>query len=420
MKDSTFLTRVVLENYKSIAGCGVNLGPLMFLVGRNGAGKSNFLDALRFVADSLEVSLAYAFKVRQSINDVRRRSERRPRSLGMRLEFRIPDAPGEEPYTSFHGYYAFRIGARPRGGYIVQREECYVQAATGAVAMFVVEEGKVTAFGVDRPLSSTPELVPEVSSDQLFLARASGTRPFRAVYHGLRRMGFYSINPAVIRRPQPPDPQEGRLLEADGRNLASVLARMEALDPTGKQRLEEYLSGVVAGIARVEAAQAGPEEVVEFHQRVGQNGTTRKFRAASMSDGTLRALGVLMGLMQPDTELAPSIRLVGIEEPELALHPAATGVLLDSLMAASDRRQVLVTSQSPDLLDNKDISTGSLLAVVAADGVTDIGQLDEVGRTILKEHLYTPGELLRQGLATPDPEAVRQAASPRLFGQGKG
>ena len=46
MKDSTFITRVILKNYKSIAACDVQLQPLTFLVGRNGAGKSNFLDAL--------------------------------------------------------------------------------------------------------------------------------------------------------------------------------------------------------------------------------------------------------------------------------------------------------------------------------------------------------------------------------------
>lgn len=58
MKDPTFITRVVLKNYKSIAACDVQLQSLMFLVGRNGSGKSNFLDALRFVADALNRKLS--------------------------------------------------------------------------------------------------------------------------------------------------------------------------------------------------------------------------------------------------------------------------------------------------------------------------------------------------------------------------
>src|SRR3954451_15889090 len=73
MGSSTFITRVALENYKSIARCDVSLGALTFLVGRNGSGKSNFLDALRFVADSLRTSLDQAVRSRVSTYDIRRR-----------------------------------------------------------------------------------------------------------------------------------------------------------------------------------------------------------------------------------------------------------------------------------------------------------------------------------------------------------
>jgi predicted ATPase len=48
MPDSTFLKRVVLKNYKSIAACDVRLHPLVFFVGANGAGKSNFLDSRNY------------------------------------------------------------------------------------------------------------------------------------------------------------------------------------------------------------------------------------------------------------------------------------------------------------------------------------------------------------------------------------
>lgn len=53
MSLSVFLRRVVLRNYKSIGLCDVRLGPLTYLVGVNGSGKSNFLDALHLVRDAL-------------------------------------------------------------------------------------------------------------------------------------------------------------------------------------------------------------------------------------------------------------------------------------------------------------------------------------------------------------------------------
>src|SRR5688500_6467134 len=87
--DSTFISRVVLKNYKSIAACDVRLGPLTFLVGPNGSGKSNFLDALRFVADALSTFLDHAIRERGGINEVRRRSSGHPTHFGIRLEFRL-------------------------------------------------------------------------------------------------------------------------------------------------------------------------------------------------------------------------------------------------------------------------------------------------------------------------------------------
>ena len=101
--------------------------------------------------------------------------------------------------------------------------------------------------------------------------------------------------------------------------------------------------------------------------------------------------------------------LVGIEEPEAALHPAAAGVLLGALREASESTQVLVTSHSPDLLDDESIATDSLLAVSANGGATQIAPIDPTGRGALRERLYTAGELLRLDQLRPDPELVDNA-----------
>ena len=113
-----FLQRVVLNNYKSIKECSVQLGPLTFLAGQNGAGKSNFLDALRLVSEGLNTSLEHALRDRGGINEVRRRSSGHPTHFGVRLEWALPD--GTE------GVYAFRVGAQRKGGFEVQKEVCKV------------------------------------------------------------------------------------------------------------------------------------------------------------------------------------------------------------------------------------------------------------------------------------------------------
>ena len=99
---------------------------------------------------------------------------------------------------------------------------------------------------------------------------------------------------------------------------------------------------------------------------------------------------------------------VGIEEPESALHPAAAGLLLDALRDASESRQVLVTTHSPDLLDSPALTPDELLAVRAEDGTSKIGRVDRAGQHALREALFTAGELLRVDQLTPDPDVPEQ------------
>lgn len=404
MADSTFLNRVAIKNYKSIAACDVRLGPLSFLVGPNGAGKSNFLDALRFVADSLRTSLDHALRDRGGIRDVRRRSGGHPTNFGIRLEYVLP--------SGRVGHYAFRVGARPSGGYQVQDEECLVAELQPGrdgserrrpIAKFRVESGIVA--------ESTPVAV-AASSDRLYLVNASGQPDFRPVFEALSRMGFYSLSPDRIRDLQSPD--AGELLARDGSNITSVLGRIASSDEYAKKRIEEYLSTVVPGIRGVDVRVVGPKETLEFRQDVAGSGDPWRFFAANMSDGTLRALGVLVALFQSRNGGQPRVPLIGIEEPEIALHPAATGALLGSLRGASRATQVLVTSHSPDLLDDVTIDVSSILAVVSEGEVTKIGPVDAAGRDALFEGLYTPGELLRLSQLTPDPASVSGLAAQQL------
>ena len=119
MSSPPFLTRVVLRNYKSIGACDVRLQPLTYLVGANGSGKSNFLDALHLVRDALTGSLENALNERGGLAEIRRRSSGHPTDFGIRLEFVLGSGQS--------GHYAFRIGARADHGYEVKTEECVIR-----------------------------------------------------------------------------------------------------------------------------------------------------------------------------------------------------------------------------------------------------------------------------------------------------
>ncbi len=384
MKDSTFITRVILKNYKSIAACDVQLQPLTFLVGRNGSGKSNFLDSLRFVADALNFSLEHAIRDRGGINDVRRRSRGHPNHFSIGFAFTLPN--------SATGHYIFSIGSRPRGGYEVQSETCIFQRQ-----YFHVNKDSVVTTSV--------KAAPAAVTDRLYLVNASGLPEFRPVYDAFSRMGFYNFNPDIIRDLQAPDPRD--VLARDGSNLTSVLNQLSS---SVKKDIEEYLALVVPSVHSVDVEKFGHKETLEFRQDVAGDKYPWRFLANNMSDGTLRVLGMLVALFQGDQDAQKRVPLVGIEEPETALHPAAAGVLLDGLRDAAHKTQVIITSHSPDLLDNKDLDVDSILAVEAHGGNTAIAQVDEASRSVVRDRLFTTGELLRLDQLQPDPASVAAAA----------
>jgi predicted ATPase len=182
--------------------------------------------------------------------------------------------------------------------------------------------------------------------------------------------------------------------------------------------IQEYLQTVVPMVHGVERKQVGPMETLEFRQDMAGSKHPWRFMAQNMSDGTLRALGVLTALFQGNQDYAPS--LVGIEEPETALHPAASAALREALARASEHTQVIVTSHSPDLLDDRDLSADSLLAVVAEGGETRIAPLDEASSEAMRHQLFSAGELLRLNQLAPDANvlAEQEQSQADLFGEG--
>ena len=385
MTDPVTITSVAALNYKSVAACDVPLGPLAVIVGRNGAGKSNFLDVLRFTADALHLSLDRALRERGGFGEVCRRAAVPVEHVGIRLDFRLTEA---------RGWYAFTIGGRADGSYVVGREECRVSAeGSEAEAFFQVENGGCVATSLAYP--------PVTDSGLLYLVRAAGAPEFRPVYQALCDMGFYHIDPRKLGGFHVPTGE--RMLAGDGSNAAAVLAHMKSRNPATLERLTEYLGAVVPEIAEVDSTALGNRSSLVFHCRV--NGADRPVRcfADNMSDGTLHALGVLLALFQ-NSGGAGGVRVIGIEEPATALHPDAAGVLTDALLDASQRVQVIVTTHSADLLDRESVPVDSILPVVAADGESKIGPLDEVGRSVLREGTFTAGELLRIDQLHPDPQ----------------
>jgi predicted ATPase len=380
-RPTAVIERVKIRNYRSIADCDVRLDRISYLVGPNGAGKSNFLDALRLVADAVTSSLDQAVRERGGFHQIRRRGSGPRGAVSIWLDLRL---------SGQLATFRFELLGKDKSSFEVASETCSIGSAG-----YSIDNGE---------LISTEPALPLPAGARLYLVTAASLPAFGPVFDALRRMVFYNVNPAELREAQPPD--AGEVLDHAGRNAASVWARLDDEEVEASRAIEDYLSAVVPGVVHVRRESIGAREGLQFTQDANTS-INPTFPAQSMSDGTLRAFGVLLALLQRNRTSGDPV-LVGIEEPEAAVHPAAAAVLRDAIVEAGRSRQVVVTTHSPDLLDDPGIEPGSILAVGSTDGNTVISRPDAAGLSALREGLYTAGELLRAGQLLPEPGEAHQ------------
>ena len=385
----SWITEVQIENYRSLAHVVVPLSRLTVLVGPNGSGKSNFTDALRFVADSLNGTLSLALKQRGGIGAVRRISAGHPNNFGVRLRANLSDATLAD--------FSFEIAAASPGNFVVRRERCEVRRLFQVNAAYEVQNGEFTA--------QVPGIRARIEPDRFALTILSATEEFRPVFDFLSRMRFYSLVPDRIREIQ--DPDAGDVLTRDGSNAAAVLREMKRNNRDDYDRVCRLLSKVVPGVSAVEYHSLGQKETLKFKQDVGSDWPWT-FEALNMSDGTLRVLGILLAVYQSST---PAV--VVIEEPEATIHPAAMDVLVQILRDGQYRSQVLVTTHSPDVIDNKAISDENIRVVEKQRGRTIVSTMGLLSRESVKQKLYSLGDLMRSGELEPDRDAA-EALSQQL------
>lgn len=304
------------------------------------------------------------------------------------------------------GTYGFEIASRRNGAFNVKEEHLRITDRGGAIVADYRRKGE--------DIDASVETAPPVLEDRLYLVNAAGLPEFRPAFDALVSMGFYNLSPQAIRELQNPD--AGELLHGSGGNIASVVARLEREQPSSLERIRQYLKTIVPDITNFDRVALGPRETLRFLQRVQGSEYPWKFYASSMSDGTLRSLGALVAVMQL-AEGGRPVRLVGIEEPETALHPAAAGALMDALREASTQTQIVVTTHSPDLLDQIRIEEDGLLVVTSTEGTTEIAPVDAPSREAVQRHLYSAGDLLRMDQLEPDRHNLEEQRQLDLFGR---
>lgn len=312
------IERLTIKGFKSIKSLeNFELRSLNVLIGPNGVGKSNFIGALRFLSEVAGDNFSgYVQK------------------------------QGKAP-ALFHGglkktqHLAFEVYAKPnmgyRNGYLVNFE------ATNDNRLIFAEEKTWVAGSMT---SGTTYLLGRNHEEALVRVDANPVSKYvRSIMQSWRQYHFHDTSDLAAVK-QPHNRKDTLRLKTDAGNLAAYLAMLRESYSTHYSQIVETIRLVAPFFGDfVKRPEESDSIELEWTQR---NDPDTPYSATALSDGTLRFICLTTLLLQPSHKLPDTVL---IDEPELGLHPFAIGVLVDMLKQVAETRQLIVSTQSVELLN---------------------------------------------------------------------
>jgi predicted ATPase len=368
----------------------VELKALNVLIGANGAGKSNFLEALALLQATPD-QIAKPIRDGGGIQDWLHKSS----ALGDQTEARIEALVRPEGQSKD---FRYGLALRESGGRLEVSDE-YVENATASGGQ--PQPYFYYRWNNGHPVLNTKTTAPEgdvirslrresIKPDQSILAQRRDSDLYPELTSLADQFGAMRLyrewtfgRYAAPRLPQKTDlPNDS--LAPDSSNLGLVINKVRS-NGAARRRLIESLKLIYEGVEDVDVRVEGGTAQVFLVESAGVIPATR------LSDGTLRYLSLLTLLCDPSPP-----PLVAIEEPELGLHPDILPSLAELLVDASSRTQLVVTTHAPALVD---ALTNSPESVVVCERGLGGSRLERLDRDDLRPWLekFRLGELWSRG-----------------------
>jgi predicted ATPase len=354
--DVTRLRQLSVRGFKSIREVeGLTLANLNVLIGANGAGKSNFISLFRMLSEMLDERLQFFVKSEDGPDALLFGGRKKTSAIGVELYF---------------GRNGYQFELAPAGQQLVfSSEQTYFDGDIGKVR---------------QPLGSghTEAKLPTLNSNPIATYVLPAVRSWR-VFH------FHDTSAsAAVRHAQPL--RDNLRLKPDASNLAPFLRMLRQKHPGSYSTIVDTVR-MVAPFFGDFVHRKDPDERIELEWReVDDPDTPRGPR--QLSDGTLRFICLATLLLQP-SQLQPDTILV--DEPELGLHPYALVVLASLLQQASETKQIIVSTQSVDLVNQ--LKPEDVIVTERHEGASVFHRLDAAD---LKEWLeeYSLGDLWKMNV----------------------
>ena len=353
------LESLTVHGFKSIRELeDFEVRSLNVLIGANGAGKSNFISLFRLLSNLIKKKLQLFVKEQDGPNALLFGGSKQTSSLDVELLF------GDKGYS-------FSLIPAANG---------FAFANEGALFLGAHEQGLPSLFDAEIPDSA--RFAPFDHDGHLACWLGSGHeeaqlpdikddyfRPYILpiitswrVYHFLDTSATAPVRLSQAVR-------DNLLLKPGGDNLGPFLRHLREQHPDHYQQIIE--------VVRLAAPFVGD---VIYRRDMGERMELEWFQAddpdtvlgpRQLSDGILRFICLATLLLQP-AQLQPELIL--IDEPELGLHPYALTLLAEMLQQASDSRQIIVSTQSADLVSH--LEPDDVVVVNRKDGASIFERLD--------------------------------------------
>ena len=336
------LTAVHLENWRNFTLVDVPLQQRVFLVGPNAAGKSNFLDALRFLHDLVAIGGGFkeAIGRRGGVSKLRSLSARRYPDVVLQVKIGNDEDPAAWTYE-------IRFAQDNRQRPFIKRER--------------VIKGATTI--IERPDEKDEKDQERLT--QTYLEQVNANVEFRAVSDFLNGIRYLHIVPQLVREP---DRSIGRVNDPYGGDFLEQIARTN--ERTQKARLRRIGDALKVAVPQLAELALWRDEIKGTPHLRGKYEHWRPQGAwqteEQFSDGTLRIIGLLWAVLDGTGPLL-------LEEPELSLHPEVVRYLPQMFARIQGRtgRQILTSTHSTDLLRDDGIGSDEVILLrPGAEGTT--------------------------------------------------
>lgn len=357
------ISRIELENWKNFRSVGIDVNDRVFLIGPNASGKSNFLDALRFLRDVAKPGgLQKACLERGGISKIRCFSARRYPDIKISVEL----VNGGKVSWRYELSFTQDNNRNPK----LTRE-------------VVIRKGEKI---LERP--DTQDLQDPLRLSQTHLEQINANKEFREIAKFFESISYLHLVPQIIRSPGSII-ENGGLLEPYGRNFLERIASTPAkMKDARLRKIQNALMVAVPQLKelKLEKDSRGIPHLVGVYKHWRPN--AGKQSEEQFSDGTLRLLGLLWSLQEGGGPLL-------LEEPELSLHSGVIRHIASLIhrMQRTRNRQVLISTHSFDLLSNQGIGGNEVFLLKPTSEGTEIFSASSVNEI---------SELLRTGMNIAD------------------